>query len=86
MVGTMTLSSKDRRKGGVAEEDPVSAREREKIDEVARLLRASEPCLRGKWAIELDEEGFEVAVMRDARGRPLAFMNVDAARAARLVL
>lgn len=52
------------------------------IDEVTRLLRYSEPKLRGVWGIELDEDGFEIAVKRSEDGRSLAFMNVDDAKKA----
>lgn len=61
---------------------PITKRQ---IDEVAQVLRASEPALKGKWGIELDEEGFEIAVMRDGDERPVAFMNADSARAAGFV-
>lgn len=58
---------------------------RAKIASVAKLTRDAFPPLQGTWAIEADkDEGgndVTIAVMRDASGRPLAFMHPDDLRA-----
>ena len=53
----------------------------ESIRALNEILNATRPEIEGTWAIELDEEGYEIAVLRGEDGRPSAWMNPDDYRA-----